>query len=209
MWCTRQGLFRGEIAGNTYLQKQRMLWNCEPKERGENLVSCHMGPLTHTRGSSELHTFLSQWTPTQEETSLWPSSLLLITRENSREHFLSQSSFPTHSRPKPPSSCPLPVYSNFSVQELILATVFFFLLLLQYFKWWTSLQGFGESRMIKIWTILWRLLSDFSIKRFYFSSLALADDSPPTVFSSQMYSLQRALQLTLRKFFFSLQVHFI
>lgn len=43
------------------------------------------------------------------------------------------------------------------------------------------------------------VIPDFSTKGFYFSSLALADDSPPTVFSSQVYSLQRALQLTLKK----------
>lgn len=45
------------------------------------------------------------------------------------------------------------------------------------------------------------VVPDFSRKRFYFSSLALADDSPPTVFSSQIYSLQRALQLILMEYF--------
>lgn len=46
------------------------------------------------------------------------------------------------------------------------------------------------------------VVPDFSKKGFYFSSLALADDSPPTAFSSQIYSLQRALQLILKEFFY-------
>lgn len=46
------------------------------------------------------------------------------------------------------------------------------------------------------------VVPDFSIKGFYFSSLALADDSPPTDFSSQIYFLQRALQLILKEVLF-------
>ena len=49
----------------------------------------------------------------------------------------------------------------------------------------------------------------FSIKGFYFSSLALADDSPPTVFSAHIYSLSRALWLILKKNFQCLRPFYI
>lgn len=49
------------------------------------------------------------------------------------------------------------------------------------------------------------VIPDFSIKGFYFSSLALADDLPPTAFSSQISSLQRALKLILKEFFQTLR----
>lgn len=53
------------------------------------------------------------------------------------------------------------------------------------------------------------VIPDFSIKGFYFSSLALADDLPPTVFSSQIYPLKRALQLILKEFFQSSRPFYI
>lgn len=41
----------------------------------------------------------------------------------------------------------------------------------------------------------------FSIKGFYFSSLALADDCPPTVFLHKFILYEKALQLSLKENF--------
>lgn len=81
------------------------------------------------------------------------------------------------------------------------------LLFFNLFELVNSLLGFWESRRTEedLNHSMKIVVSDFSIKGFYFSSLALADDSPPTVFSSQIYSLQRALQLILKEVFFSPQ----
>ena len=53
------------------------------------------------------------------------------------------------------------------------------------------------------------VVPDISINGFYFSSLALADDSPPTVFSSHNHSLSRALWLILKKNFQCLRPFYI
>ena len=53
------------------------------------------------------------------------------------------------------------------------------------------------------------VVPDFYITGFYFSSLALADDSPPTVFSSHIYSISRALWLILKKNFQCLRPFYI